>query len=394
MVSSNSSFHIIEKYTYIKPFPDNSIRSDTPDADIKSFHGDDLKGSISPSSRGTTSAIAGSSIAPNHELPKFRKDGYKFQYGNYDRYVGYRNLNEFMDVRLQVFQQYQDIFKGKDVLDIGCNVGHMAIAIGRNFAPKSILGIDIDKDLISRARKNLAMYVRIPNNKVAPNQQQTISSKKGSNKKTKKDRHQQFQNGSLNVENHQLFPISFPICLGEIKSNSPKSDPFPSPHPAQPQQNPFPKNVFFRHTNYVLKDESLLNNDTPLYDVIVCLSVTKWIHLNYGDSGLKLAFKRMFNQLRPGGKLILEAQNWASYKKKKNLTENIYNNYRTIEFFPDYFHEYLLSNEVGFSHSYTLGVPRHLNKGFCRPIQVSYVSTWICLFTYVRNISYKVNFYM
>ncbi|XP_033254057.1 probable RNA methyltransferase bin3 [Drosophila miranda] len=114
----------------------------------------------------------------------------------------------------------------------------------------------------------------------------------------------------------------------------------------------------------------MMANDTQQYDLILCLSVTKWIHLNFGDAGLKLAFKRMFNQLRPGGKLILEAQNWASYKKKKNLTAEIYNNYKQIDLFPNKFHEFLLSSEVGFSHSYTLGVPRHMNKGFCRPIQL------------------------
>lgn len=122
--------------------------------------------------------------------------------------------------------------------------------------------------------------------------------------------------------------------------------------------------------NYVLKDESLIAYDQQQYDLIMCLSVTKWIHLNFGDVGLKTAFKRMFNHLRPGGKLILEAQNWASYKKKKKLTDTVFDNYKNIEFFPNRFHDYLLSPEVGFSHSYPLGIPRHLSKGFRRPIQL------------------------
>ncbi|XP_067627359.1 7SK snRNA methylphosphate capping enzyme bin3 [Eurosta solidaginis] len=431
-----------------------------------------------------------SAIVQLPKVPNFRPDGMKYQYGNYDRYFGLRNLNELVDVRLQVFQRHIELFKNKDILDIGCNVGHMTITVARNFAPKSILGIDIDRKLVARARHNLGLYVRIPTEKIAKATTTTttitttikkadqpacvkkeedkstqkvenvttgccvkeeikdapiastkdtaniVSDKTASASKPKKTRRrkkskqsaqqkarqqQQQQQSQMHHHHHHLhhhlymhhhhhltaqqqqllalhvpatdlFPVSFPLTYGDIPAAAPASHTHDSHSPAASTNTPghasnatpasstagggrkckneFPQNVFFRHQNYVLEDEAHLANDTQQYDLILCLSVTKWIHLNFGDNGLKMAFKRMFNQLRPGGKLILEAQNWASYKKKKNLTPEIYQNYRNIEFFPNKFHEYLLSSEVGFSHSYTLGVPRHLSKGFCRPIQL------------------------
>lgn len=120
--------------------------------------------------------------------------------------------------------------------------------------------------------------------------------------------------------------------------------------------------------NYVPRDEISVFRDQGKYDLILCLSVTKWIHLNYGDQGLKLTFKKIFNQLRPGGKLILELQNWPSYRKKKKMTSQIFENYKRVNFTPSQFADYLLSQEVGFSHYYTLGVTQHLSKGFKRPI--------------------------
>uniref|UniRef100_A0A182K1P8 RNA methyltransferase n=1 Tax=Anopheles christyi TaxID=43041 RepID=A0A182K1P8_9DIPT len=428
----------------------------------------------------------------------------RYHFGNYDRYYGYHSLNEFIDVRLKVFLRNAYLFRDKDVLDIGCNVGLMTIAIAKSLHTKSAIGIDVDSKLIAKARKNLSKYVRVPRTVVpgsvgrrgnretsttitatvtkmevseemdvtldtlplegnplqialsepqpttsqavaeasaapvavqtstangaetqaivsAESKQQVetvlqpasqgegveesskpasmhtaqleqaqasssvaaqvesseskflVGQKRRRKRVGQQGRHVQHNNTHHHHQQHHLrrnkteqsqyFPISFPLTMGNFSGKEHQMD------IGRPEYK-FPHNVRFKTMNYVVKDEQMINFDTQQYDLILCLSVTKWIHLNYGDVGLKTAFKRMFNHLRPGGKLILEAQNWASYKKKKKLTETIFENYQKIEFFPKYFHDYLLSPEVGFSHSFPLGIPRHLSKGFRRPIQL------------------------
>ncbi len=49
----------------------------------------------------------------------------------------------------------------------------------------------------------------------------------------------------------------------------------------------------------------------------------KWIHLNHGDIGVKALFLKSFESLEKGGIFVIEAQNWKSYKKKKNLTKEL-----------------------------------------------------------------------
>ena len=84
-----------------------------------------------------------------------------------------------------------------------------------------------------------------------------------------------------------------------------------------------------------------LETSIEKFDLILCLGTVKWIHLNHGDIGVKALFLKSFESLEKGGIFVIEAQNWKSYKKKKNLTKELSENYRNIQLRPKNFDEYL-----------------------------------------------------
>ncbi|XP_014783515.1 7SK snRNA methylphosphate capping enzyme [Octopus bimaculoides] len=240
----------------------------------------------------------------------------RFIYGNYNRYYGYRNTDD-IDHRTNCFKH--EWFEGKKVLDIGCNVGHLTLFVAREFKPQMIVGLDIDSKLISAARNNIRHYM----------------SKNDQNK----------------------FPASCKLSYG----------PLAAPYHEESQPRVFPQNVSFRQGNYVPENDDFLDLQKADYDLILAMSLTKWIHLNWGDAGLKRSFRRMYRQLKPGGKLILEPQAWGSYKKRKWISENIRKNFQNIHLKPDNFAEYLIE-QIGFSRYEVIDVPFNQAKGFQRPI--------------------------
>lgn len=70
--------------------------------------------------------------------------------------------------------------------------------------------------------------------------------------------------------------------------------------------------VWFQTGNFLELKEELQPGSL---DVVSCLSVTKWVHLNQGDEGLRALFARVAELLLPGGYFLLEPQPWRSYKQ-------------------------------------------------------------------------------
>lgn len=281
----------------------------------------------------------------------------KFEYGNYSKYYGYRYMGLNDDPRLKVLRR--EWFQGQTVLDIGCNAGHVTLFIAKHWAPRRIVGMDIDGGLIYAARQNIKNYLVDTQPIVAKDKNEDADTNTAGGEVSGNNTETETENNSG-------------VCPGsQAPSHVPESPLVSTPlsqTPSEPLEK-FPDNVCFVRANYVLDNDHLLVTQREEYSVILCLSVTKWIHLNWGDAGLKRLFHRVYKHLLPGGLFILEPQPWSSYARRKKLTDAIAKNYKSIQFTPDQFTSYLTA-EVGFGSYELIGTPKSSSQGFERPIYV------------------------
>lgn len=102
------------------------------------------------------------------------------------------------------------------------------------------------------------------------------------------------------------------------------------------------------------------------------MSVIKWIHLNWGDAGIRILLLKVHRELRDDGLFILEIQPLSSYKKVKNLTPHFKSIYASLEIKPDQIVE--IAEQLGLKHIHTIQPPQTPGKkdtvGFSRPIHV------------------------
>lgn len=268
------------------------------------------------------------------------------------------------DERISHFKE--EWLKGKIVLDIGCNRGHITYALARQFNPRSMVGIDIDPKLIMMANRDIHMHLNEsliePRREMKLKLMQLADQPKQIDTDKHVDRDQEISSGSQTDKiicdklSETRFPISNYIDNGPIACDN--------------EDDKFPNNLIFVEHNYVPSSDELAARQKEHFDTIICLSVTKWIHLNYRDEGLKRFFKRAYNHLKPGGLFILEAQPFDNYSRRKRTSDRLKANFYSIQLKPEEFDNYLLSDEIGFKEIIYESKINHQCKGFKRPLKV------------------------
>lgn len=216
--------------------------------------------------------------------------------GSYKEYKR-RRVIDGNDPRLKLLRsEWLPSEGGGRVLDIGCNDGALTLHVARRYRNANILGLDIDEQLIKRAeqRRNDVAYA--------------AAKKKGASSAPK--------------PHGVCFPNNLDFRVEDVCA-------CPSDHGGNDNEN-----------------ESALKDGH--YDVVLMMSVSKWLHMKSGDEGMKRIFGRVRDSLVPGGVFILEPQGTKSYKaarRKGAVAPNL-----TMDKFklkPEMFAKYLVA-ECGF----------------------------------------------
>ncbi|KAI9799055.1 MAG: hypothetical protein M1833_004249 [Piccolia ochrophora] len=187
------------------------------------------------------------------------------------------------------------------MLDVGCNSGAVAVQLVAYFQGASLTAADIDEDLIRQAWGHLSF--------------QWSRSKPAS---------------PLTLQTANYFPVSAVLDHGHRPQPSNRGNLDTA------RSMSFPDNVYFTCEDWIVSSRDPA--DDP-YDIILALSVLKWIHLHHLDGGVRKFFRKAGACLRSGGLLIIEIQPWTSYEKaiKPKKAPALASNFEKLKLRPDDF---------------------------------------------------------
>ncbi|GAA6007910.1 hypothetical protein JCM11491_006535 [Sporobolomyces phaffii] len=98
------------------------------------------------------------------------------------------------------------------------------------------------------------------------------------------------------------------------------------------------------------------------FEVVLLFSVTKWLHLHWGDDGMRRLFASLYDFLPTGGVVVVEPQERENYARAVRKNKDLKAVYRTIQFWPPFETE---MSEVGFKLEQRI---ERVEGGFSRPL--------------------------
>lgn len=119
----------------------------------------------------------------------------------------------------------------------------------------------------------------------------------------------------------------------------------------------------FEHFNF-MDTSAYTGTAVGKFDVVLLLSVTKWIHLNNGDAPMLKLFAHIQSILNEGGYLVVEPQPMSNYSRASKRNKELREMYKTIQLRPPFDDEL---KAQGFER--TMEVERD-EEGFARPVHV------------------------
>lgn len=247
-------------------------------------------------------------------------------HGSYARYYDRRDLEN--DPRLAaILPVIQALPEAPALLDVGCNVGKFTALVASAVNLAEATGIDLDPALVEKAAR-------------AARAKQAAACR-------------------ADVAADAFSPLSCRVVQRGFVAGSGEGE------------CGYPFNVSFAAEDFASVVPGIVAGGGARFDVVLCLSVTKWVHLDGGDAALMRLFHRMFAVLRPGGVLVLEPQPKISYKRARRKGMGT-RTFREMEIRPDQFADVLVK-DVGFERVSVLReVMKGQGKAFNRPILAFY----------------------
>ncbi|KAF9132505.1 hypothetical protein BGW39_011940 [Mortierella sp. 14UC] len=266
------------------------------------------------------------------------------------------DLAKKVDLRLEFLEPTW--FRGKRVLDIGCNSALLTVFIALHYKPQKIQGVDIDASLIGKAQK----FVLKTFSQLSTDAYTQTKSGPSTASASPTNTQDVLSNKNDDIPYEEYFPKAMQKIHGTL----------PVPKRTERTEHLFPHNIELRVADWVTEPEDANDtqqehNQLEQWDVIIGFSLTKWVHLHHGDDGLKRFFHKVYRNLALGGVFLVEPQDFSTYAKRSKITPEMKKTYGGLKFRPEEFRDYLV-NEVGFRESQHLGQSDGHAKNFNRDI--------------------------